>query len=45
MGMPAKIGKKIRFFYENQHDFRPIARKIAIGPTGRSTPSGDAIKA
>jgi hypothetical protein len=45
MGMPAKIGKKIRFFYEKQHDFRPIARKIAIGPTERATPSDGAVTA
>jgi hypothetical protein len=45
MGTPAKIGKKIRFFYENQRDFRPIARKIAIGLTGRATPSDDALRA
>jgi hypothetical protein len=40
MGMVTKIGKKIRFFDENQLTFRPIARKIAIGPIWRGTPLG-----
>jgi hypothetical protein len=41
MGMPAKIGKKIRFFDANQRDFCPIAREIAWERGGGIDPSRD----